>query len=242
MNPRMTWMTPIFAIAIAASVGARAEDNLFETAPFNYSLSLGQTNYEGDETVKDGMFIGLRLGYNLNPYWEVEGNLEYSPKLDARVGKNPLRQRLGGGNNTEGFLAKDTWAARPSVELLLHLRNVDDLHFDPFLAVGAGVIFYGEETDSGKTDPVVTAGGGIFYHFNDAWAVRGDLNFIIAGMDTDFNAIYGIGANYRPGTGVPSDLRLTGEGPQDSDGDGLTDDYEKQIGTDPHNPTPTATG
>ena len=236
MHSRTFWISPMVALVLAAPIGLRAEDNLFERAPFNYSLSLGQTNFEGDETVKDGPFIGFRAGYNFNPYWEIEANLELSPDLNARVGKNPGRTRLGGGTNKEGKLAKDTWGARPSVELMLHLRNVENLRFDPYLAVGAGVMFYGEETDSGTSDPVLTAGGGMFYHFSDAWGIRGDINFIVAGNDTEFNAIYGVGVNYRPGTGVPSDLRLTGEGPQDSDGDGLTDDYERQIGTDPFDP------
>jgi outer membrane protein OmpA-like peptidoglycan-associated protein len=212
-----------------------AEGDLFERAPWNATISIGEVNFEGDEEVEDGGLIALRLGYNFSARWALEGNLEIMPSLKARSGLNPNRNRLGGVVGTTPSVS-ETWASRIALETLFHLRSIDNLRFDPYLAAGVGLIHFDEEVDSGSDEFLITGGGGIMYHFNDAWALRGDVHSVLVGGDTEANLVYSVGVNYRWGTGVPTILQVTGTGIVDSDGDGLTDDREAQLGTDPLNP------
>ena len=229
------WMMSAGLLASISCVQAQ-EGDLFKRAPWNASVGLGQINFEGDEEVEDGGLLALRLGYNLDARWAIEGNIDIMPSLDGRSGENPNRNRLGGNVGTEPAVA-DTWAARAAVELLLHLRTIKNLRFDPYLAAGVGLIHFDEQVDSGSDELILTAGGGLMYHFDNAWALRGDVHTVVAGGDTEANLIYSIGLNYRWGTEIPALVTLAGTGPKDSDGDGLTDaDEINKYGTDPHNP------
>ncbi|MCA9450557.1 MAG: outer membrane beta-barrel protein, partial [Candidatus Omnitrophica bacterium] len=215
---------------------ANAQETIFERAPWNYSFGIGGVKFEGDEEVEDGLSLVGRAGYNFNSRWALEGKLELMPSLDGKSGKNPSRTRLGGNTGTEPA-ASDTWAARVSLDALFHLRNVENLRIDPFLALGVGFIHFDEEVDSGNDEFMVTGGGGIMYHFSDAWAVRGDIQTMLAGPDTELNLIYAVGLNYRPFVALPFAGQLRGDGLNDSDGDGLTDfDEINKYKTDPRNP------
>ena len=131
----MTRLLPVALTSLLMSVPAFAqtEGNLFEKAPWNVSLGLGQINFEGDEEVEDGTSIALKIGYDLNSRWTIEGNFSYMPTLDARRGENPNRARLPEGIDSIS-------AFRAAGNVLYHLRNVEDLRFDPFLSLGAGFI------------------------------------------------------------------------------------------------------
>jgi hypothetical protein len=82
---------------------------------------------------------------------------------------------------------------------------------------------------------MLQVGAGLFYHFNDTWAARFDFRSAVAGNDTEFNQVLFVGANYRWGA-VAKPVYSVGGGEMDSDGDGLLDSEEAQIGTDPFNP------
>jgi len=226
---------PLVAALLAVPVSSvLAERDLFEDAPYNWSLGLGQVVFEGDEEVQDGLSIVGKFGYSLNSRIAVEGILNIMPQLDGREGENPTRTRLGGNVGTTPAVA-DTWAVRAGVDGLLHLRNTQNLRIDPFLKAGVGIVYFDEEVDSGQTEPYLTAGGGLMYHFSDAWALRGDVQSFLVGPDTEVNALWHVGVNYRIGAGVPSEYQASG-GLNHSDGEGLTGDRERELGTDPNNP------
>jgi outer membrane protein OmpA-like peptidoglycan-associated protein len=84
-------------------------------------------------------------------------------------------------------------------------------------------------------DPAVRVGGGVMYHFNDEWAIRADGRTFVAGNDTEINGIIDGGVVWTWGARVPPKFRAVG-GPLDSDGDGLTDSMELELGTDPYDP------
>lgn len=237
----MLQIRTVFMVAVTVFAGSwvavhAQEGDLFDRAPWNASVGIGQINFEGDEEVEDGELISLKLGYNLDARWAVEGNLDIMPSLDGRSGENPNRNRLGGNQGTDPAV-EDTWAARLAVELLVHLRTMDNLRFDPYLAAGVGLIHFDEEVDRGNDELLLTLGGGLMYHFDNAWALRGDIHTVVAGGDTEANAIYSVGLNYRWGTGIPAVVTLEGTGPKDTDGDGLTDEDEvTKYKTDPNNP------
>lgn len=203
---------------------ARAAEDLFDRAPNYASVGIGRIKFEGDEEVKDGNALLLRLGHDYNAWWSVEGELGWFPKLEARTFEDD-----------RFHLDDDTWALRLGVDLLLHLRNPNNLHWDPYLSIGGGLMYYGEDMGSGRDDFFVGYGAGLMYHFNDSWALRGDFRQAIAGSDTEFNALFSLGVNYRWNAAVPARYTVTG-GDIDSDGDGLTDAEEAKYGTDPFNP------
>jgi outer membrane protein OmpA-like peptidoglycan-associated protein len=79
------------------------------------------------------------------------------------------------------------------------------------------------------------AGAGFFYHLNDSWAISGDFRTGVFKEDTEFNAILTAGVVYRFGANIPPSYAVSG-GDIDSDGDGLLDSEEVQLGTDPYDP------
>ena len=104
------------------------------------------------------------------------------------------------------------------------------------LAGGLGLNIYGKDVlDDGRTELVLRAGGGVMWHFSDVWAVRGDFRLLLDTDNTEFNNEIDVGIVWNWDAGAQPEF-VAVAGPVDTDGDGLTDDYEMQIGTDPNNP------
>lgn len=210
-------------IAAACSVQA-ADESLFDRAPWTASAGLTFLKFEGDEVMKDGLGLQLRLGYSFNPRWDLETGLLYAPSLDNTVFPD-----------ARYHLDDDIWLLRIPVDFLFHLRNTQNLKWDPYLSAGGGLTIGEESFGDGQTSFYVSAGGGLFYHFNDEWAFRADLRGLLSGQNQEFNYELGAGVNWRWGARKAPEFQLTG-GELDSDGDGLSDEFEKTIGTDPFNP------
>lgn len=213
---------------LATVFAAHGQDrnDLFERAPWSITPGIGYLNFEGDEEVEDGYGLNLKVGYTVNPRWTFEVDLLLAPELDNNTFPLEPERRA---------LDEPIWGLRLGVDALFHLRNTENLQWDPFLAVGAGFFHWEEELDGGQTEGNLVAGGGMFYHFNDAWALRGDIRAVMAGPDTEANLHGSVGVNYRWGTEIEPEFRVSG-GEVDSDGDGLIDSVEADLGTDPFNP------
>jgi len=234
-NGSRFFLGAFFSLFLIGSLSSQAQETLFDRAPWYVAAGIGGIDYEGDEEVKDGGFgklFNLRLGHNFNSRFAAEGLLDFMPKLDARKGLNPQRNRLTG---------EDTWAVRLGLDGMYHLRAIRNLRWDPFLTAGVGVIHYEEEVDTGDTEFILTAGGGMMWHIGrgqaaDRWALRGDILSQLVGPDTEANLIYTLGVNYRLGVDSLGSASLAGMGnfPKDSDGDGMSDEQERQLGTDPN--------
>jgi outer membrane protein OmpA-like peptidoglycan-associated protein len=217
----------LLAVGLSATVSTRAaERDLFEEAPWYIGFGVGHINFEGDYPVQDDFFPGLRLGYDFNKFFALEAGLDVMPSLDNTV-FNEDDPRFSLDDSTSAF--------RLSLDALFHLRNQNNLRWDPYLAVGGSLMVYDDALADGKEYLGLQVGGGLFYHFSDAWSVRGDLRVMVSGDDTELYSVAFVGANYRWGTTVPAKYVLSG-GELDSDGDGLTDLYEEQIGTNPFDP------
>lgn len=201
-----------------------APRDLFKEAPWTVSLGAGWLNLEGDEPVKDGPFLSLKSGYDFSPHWTFEADLSIFPNLENNTFKDD-----------RFHIDQDIWAVHLGLDMLFHFRSAKDMHFDPFLAAGAGFNYYEEDLNHGNPEPAIIAGGGLFYHFDDEWGMRADYRQTIAGDNTEFNGLFSVGAVYRIGARVPVEYGVTG-GEIDSDGDGLIDSLEVQIGTDPYDP------
>lgn len=219
-------MVAVMCVA-ALSAGARAEEDLFSRAPWSGGVGLGYATFEGDEEVRNGLYGALRLGYDFNPHWTVEADLNLAPLLRKRTFIDGRYE-----------IPEDTRMLRLGVDVLLHLRHMTrNMQWDPYVSAGVGYVRYGEDMgeNDGPNDVAMLGGVGMFFHFNDEWAVRGDFRTVIAGNDTEFNTLYCLGVNYRFGSTLPANYAVSG-GDIDSDGDGLTDKDEPKYGTDPFDP------
>ena len=198
--------------------------DLFEEAPWTLSGGGGVIMFEGDEPVKNSGFLSLKLGYDFNPRWTFEWDMNIMPVLKHREFDDGRFQ-----------LDDDTWGIRNGLDVIFHLRNTKDLHFDPYLTAGVGFTYYGEDLGSGQLVGSANAGGGLYFHFDDVWGIRADYRTSIAGQNTEFNQLASGGLVYRLNARVPVKYAVSG-GEIDSDGDGLLDDDEVRIGTDPYDP------
>ena len=208
---------------------AEAEDY----ARWYFSPGIGFYLTEGDEPVEDGLILNLRLGYDYNEWWSFEGGLLLAPSLDEQF--NETGQSNVDKESTEPFFG-DTWMATIYADALFHFTRWERL--DPYLAGGLGIIFYGDDVlDHGEENAagVLRAGAGLMYHFNDEWAIRSDWRLLLTTDNTEFNTVADVGLVWTWGARVPPAILAT-DGPIDSDGDGLSDEYERRIGTDPYNP------
>lgn len=203
------------------------------------SAGLGLYDFEGDEEVKDGFLLSGRVGYDWSEWWSVEGVLALVPVLDENfVGRTTVidgvvvRDRVSHAGAEGGF--GDTYAVNMAVDGLFHFTRWERL--DPYLAVGAGIAIYGDKVNGETFDPAIRGGAGVMYHFNDEWAIRADFRMLIAGSDTENNAIWDAGVVWHWGARIQPAFVATA-GPLDSDGDGLSDGDEVNVyGTDPYNP------
>ena len=230
---RMKTMKCMLAAALAfagvAASAVAADEDLFDRAPWFGTLGLNYYHLEGDVEAKPGFGLGAKLGYSFNSWWDLEGGLNYMPRLEARDAADL---------NVEP-LDDDTTALRLGLDALLHLRALENRRLDPFLRAGPAVTFFGDDMENGKTQFGVFGGAGMFYHFNDSWALRGDLVAGVQGDTSEFVGLAEVGVSYRFGAEkyVPPEFLVeAGPGDVDSDGDGLFDKDEAVVGTDPYNP------
>ena len=223
------WLAGAACVAACAAAACASDEDLFDRAPWFATAGVNYYHLEGDQEAKPGFGIFGKLGYSLNSWWDVEGSIHYMPKLSARDAKDL---------NVEP-LDDDTWALRLGVDVLLHLRNVLERRIDPFLKAGPSLTIYGDDLENGKTEGGLHGGAGVFYHFNDAWALRLDGSVGAQGREMEFYGLVELGVCYRFGTGrqvAPNYVVAAGPSDIDSDGDGLMDREEAALGTDPFNP------
>jgi len=227
----MKWIS---MAALAAACGAApawaTDDDLFDRAPWFGTLGLSYYHLEGDVEAEPGFGLAAKLGYSYNSWWDFEGSLDFMPALSARD-EDDL-------NSNVEPLDGDTTALRLGVDALLHLRALENRRIDPFLRAGPAVTFFGDDMENGQTQLGLFAGGGLFYHFNDSWALRSDFVAGAQGNQWEFTALAEVGVSYRFGAvkQVAPEFQVAEGGDIDSDGDGLFDKDEAVVGTDPYNP------
>ena len=201
------------------------EVDLVDEAPWTLTLGGGFLKVEGDQVVENGVFLAARVGYSRSVRWTYELGLDLAPSLSNREF----------GDSTRRSIDSSAFLVRLGPDALFHLRNTQNMRFDPYLSAGAGLYFSDERILSGRVEPYLSAGLGLFYHFSDQWALRADARVAGVGAKSDFHLWGLLGVTYRFKAAPEPEFRLAG-GEVDSDGDGIPDWLELLIGTDPYNP------
>jgi outer membrane protein OmpA-like peptidoglycan-associated protein len=213
-----------------------------EISPLYVGLGGGYINFEGDEAIKSGGFIQMKLGYDYSSRWSFEGSVLVFPKLD----KNEVTDYEPVPHPRPGLDGESTWAVGLAADAFLHLYAFDDRHWDPYLMAGVGVNYFEKErVDAWQFDPAIRYGFGLAYHFNPEWSIHADFDcqtpFHKERDVLEFNLMPSAGVNWKWGAHVAPKYVAAG-GAVDSDGDGLPDTEELTLGTDPHNPDTDSDG
>ena len=206
------------------------------------SPGVGYWNLEGDEPLKDAVYITLRIGYDWSEWWTFEGSAVFAPKMKENLkgygwtdpdGVYRLHSRRESKSKGDDRYFDDTWGAMFYFDAMFHFSKFEKV--DPYLIFGAGVSTFGEDVMDAPVCASFRAGGGLMFHIDDSWSLRLDTRIDLAGYNTEFNHTVDVGFIYRFSG---AEITLPPPPPAkavDSDGDGLTDDEELRIGTDPHN-------
>ena len=218
-----------------------------------FSPGVGFANFEGDQPLKDGGYITIRLGHDVTEHIGIEGGFAYAPKLDENMHgtKGPgglwyytdpdgqYRGHRGEGSRSKGADSNfgDTWMGQAFIDFLFHFTYWEKC--DPYIGAGLGLDIYGEEVYDDKVAAALRLGAGFFYHFTDSLALRVDSRVRLESGNTEFNHYIDVGLAWTwGGKKIGDDTGINDpHKPLDSDGDGLTDRYELEtVGTDPNNP------
>jgi len=230
----------IVLTALSLAVAVCAQEEEVEQSRWYASLGFGSVGFEGEEPTKDSMLLSVRLGYDYSAFWTFEGALSYADiaqESQYSYEYGMVIGRIDEATHDRVSSVSGTWL---SLDALLHATRWE--RFDPYLAAGPGLVLFSDDVGKGKTLPAIRAGAGLMYHFNDEWAMRADARTFATfasspdrGDNVDFNILADAGVVWNWGARVPPRILAVG-GMIDSDGDGLTDDEEAAIGTDPYNP------
>jgi len=227
--------------AIAAGLGFKAAPAAAQEKgdehPWNLTWSAGRIDMEGDFPTKDGYFSSLRLGYDYSDWWTFEGGLFVAPDLKA--------QTIKGHQNPDGTFeykhpldSNQTTGYGATLDALFHFTPWKRV--DPYLSLGVMGIAFTEDfkdNEHDQFDASARGGGGVIYNYNDQWSVRADFRgaFAYVSDKGTVNSTLDVGVRYVFGAYVQPGYQVSG-GPKDSDADGLTDEEELRLGTNPFDP------
>lgn len=212
------------------------------------SPGVGMMFFEGNQPTDEGLNMVLRLGYDISEHWSTEAGVSWAPNItsngrdgrdDGASGCSDCGTAIGGLDN--GVDGQDIGGL--FLDGMYHFNRYNRI--DPYVTAGVGSYHADDRVFNSGADSNVygpRAGAGVMYHLNDRWSLRADGRAFLP-LEDDMSFIYtaDAGVVYRFGGGGGSAATEMGaaalaEGlPKDSDGDGLTDEQEAKLGTDPFN-------
>jgi len=226
------------AMGLWANASSVQAEEKGDRHPLSISIMPGYMDMEGDFPTKDGFIGTVKLGYDLNDWWSLEGGLFLAPVLKAQYynHQNPDGSWVRINRLQEEAGVDQTTGYGLNLDVLFHPAPWKRV--DPYLAVGVqGIGFTDKMRDHDQLDLGLRGGDGAIYNFNDSWGVRADYRASfgdINGKGT-VNATTEVGVRYVFGANVAPNYVVSG-GPKDSDADGLTDEEEAKLGTNPLDP------
>ena len=226
------------AMGLLTKVASVQAEEKGDRHPFNISVSPGFMDMEGDFPTKDGFVGTVKLGYDLNDWWSLEGGIFLAPILKAQyynhkypdgswVRINRLQEEAGVDETTGYGLVGDA---------LFHPTPWKRV--DPYLAIGFQAIGFTDDMKNHDQFGLGLRGGaGVIYNINDSWGVRADYRAAFGNGSSKgtVNSVTEVGVRYVFGANVAPNFLVSG-GPKDSDADGLTDEEEAKLGTNPLDP------
>lgn len=233
-------MCATVAVGVWGKGGVASAEETGNEHPVNITFSVGRMDFEGDFPTDDGFVGTARLGYDYSRWWTFEAGILLCPDLkgstyvdyDGYQGpKGMKRDRLQDEAGVDS-----TWAIGLTGDALFHFTPWKRV--DPYLTLGAAAIKFGDSFENNDdADIGLRGGGGVIYNINDSWSLRADFRGSIAGISEKgtVNSIFDVGVRYVFGANVAPAFTVSG-GPKDSDADGLTDEEELRIRTDPYHP------
>jgi len=195
------------------------------------------------QTDHTGFSAGVGFGAMSGATTELSDALRFQGRVFARYGfVDQLQLELGGGL---GRLAGDGYSTLLSTvdgRLVLSPVYFDSWH--PFVYGGVGVMYYSNDQvpdnnlinrSTGGWTSVIPFGAGVSYALSDKVALEASGGYHMTGTDNlDATETDSKKDNF---WGFLVGLTLSIEkGSADPDNDGLTNDQEKELGTDPKNP------
>ncbi len=243
----------VAALALGCALGARAESTfrMTEMNRMNTESDLGKWYwgmtpgfmwFEHDMNVRNTGYGALHFGYDYDRVFSFEFGALVAPSIQY----NKHAKHGEPHWSAEGLSYE--WTGRGQMyglytDALMHLDRYNRW-FDPYLLVGAGV--YGStERIFGDNHMafVPRLGVGVMSHVTEKLTLRADaIAQCLVNDDTEFAGGFEVGLVYHfGGDAEPAKAKpVTVETPQgvrvDTDGDGLFDDEEIALGTNPKNP------
>ena len=243
------WMVGLFA-GMTCAMAAHA-DELGDAPRWYISPGVGMMFFEGNQPVDEGLNMVLRLGYDISDHWSAELGVSWAPNItsNGQDWRDDGHRWLDANGQWRGDWDDDGVKAQSIrgifLDGLYHFNRYNRL--DPYLTGGFGYYrandrVFCEGSEFSVSGPRV--GLGVMYHLTDHWSLRADTRAFMA-LDQTCEFIYtaDAGVAYRfGGGGNSSGSAVSSSGaaalaglPKDSDGDGLTDEEEIRLGTDPFN-------
>ena len=212
--------------SLRASAGEVAEQSSWYLSP-----GIGMMFFEGNQPTDEGLNMVLRLGYDISDHWSTEGGVSWAPNISGNGGADSNPHNAIDNQSIMGYF----------VDGLYHFNRFNRL--DPYLTAGAG--FYRADTRvfcDGDESTIVgpRIGAGVMYHLTDSWSLRADTRAFMP-LEGDYELIYtadaGLAYHFggHKGEATTTTATMAVGLPKDSDGDGLTDEEEAKLGTDPFN-------
>ncbi len=216
----------IIAIFMLSSMPAKSQSNL------DINVGIG-TSYGLNESIPSERVFGFVAGAGL--IWNNGIMRGLSPELNFAYYTN-------GTADDATFSEYSTTYIAPELRLRYEIA-LPNPYWEPYVYTGIGVtMFTVDEVPENKTPeaetegtlPHIPVGAGITYWLNNDLGLDANISYNYGTTD-DYNPVHDdlIDANWNVRVGVQytiADFAL------DSDGDGLSDEEEARLGTDPNNP------
>ena len=185
---------------------------------FNHNNELGVPDVDNAPSERNSALFGLRLGVMFNDMLGVEGEVGVIP------------------SETRGMSLADVWNLTYRAHLIAQFGAADPAKkLVPFVLVGGGatqvVDSKNEDIIAKDTDAAMYVGVGAKYRVDNGWGLRVDARLLFPpsssgnGPTLDFEALLSIYKEF--GRKEVEKVVEVAKGPNDTDGDGMTDDVDK---------------
>ena len=197
----------LFCGLLLRSVPVLADTTDLEaTSPFKYWVGAGAAFYEMDDVNYAGQLYDVRVGYDLDENFTLEGGIAGEPFLESKHYNAPdPDENSFGGKNSPG----ENWTVNPHIDAQYHFDSDPNKTWDPYASIGGGYRYYGKRRQGANWEPFGGPGVGVSYWFDRNFALRADYQVIAAGrqVDIDHNLLgmvyYNWGAEGAGGDATP---------------------------------------